>query len=43
MTVVQREEGSIIIHANELSPGMYKYTLVADGQVIGTQTMILTD
>lgn len=43
INVVQRETGSITIFANELQPGMYKYALVADGNIIGTETMILTD
>lgn len=43
ITVVQRDKGEIIIHANELEPGMYKYSLIGDGQVIGTETMILTN
>lgn len=41
--IVQRENGSIIIYANELQPGMYKYSLIADGNIVGTETMILTD
>lgn len=43
INVVQRENGSIIIYANELQSGMYKYALVADGNIVGTETMILTD
>lgn len=41
--IAERENGSIVINANELNPGMYYYSLIADGQVIGTKQMILTD
>lgn len=43
ISIVQRQEGEIIIHSNELTPGMYKYALVGDDHIIGTKTMILTD
>jgi hypothetical protein len=41
--VTEREESSVIIHASELQPGMYYYSLIADGNVIGTEKMILTE
>ena len=43
MGIAERENGSIVIYANELNPGMYYYSLIADGQIIGTKQMILTD
>ena len=43
MDIVQRENGSIVIYANEFQPGMYKYALIADGVIVGTETMILTE
>jgi hypothetical protein len=43
INIVQREEGSININANEFAPGMYKYALVADNILIDSKTMILTD
>ena len=43
INIVQRESGSETIYASELTPGMYKYSLVADGAIIGTETMILTE
>ncbi len=43
MNVTERGQGLITIHGNELQPGMYHYTLIADGTVIGTEKMILTD
>ena len=33
----------ITIYGSELKAGMYMYTLIADGKVIGTKRMILTD
>jgi hypothetical protein len=41
--VNQREKGSQIIRAEELSPGMYLYSLIADGNLIDTKRMVLTD
>jgi len=35
--------GSITINGGEFNAGMYIYTLIADGQVIDTKQMILTD
>ena len=39
----QRGEGSILIDGGELDPGMYIYAMIADGKVIDTKQMILTD
>ncbi len=35
--------GSLVIHGTELSPGMYLYSLIADGKEVDTKRMILTD
>ncbi len=35
-------DGAIIVTASKLEPGMYLYSLIADGQVIDTKRMILT-
>ncbi|MBN1116033.1 MAG: tail fiber domain-containing protein [Bacteroidales bacterium] len=43
INVVQREYGSVTIYANELNAGMYKYALVVNGSIVGTETMVLTD
>jgi hypothetical protein len=43
LDVAGRGMGSIRIAANELSAGMYLYTLIADGQEVGTRRMIITD
>ena len=40
--VYQSGHGSITIQGSELDPGMYIYTLVADGKEVGTKKMILT-
>ncbi len=34
---------SVQIYANELNPGMYHYALIADGDLIDTKTMVLTE
>ena len=39
----QRGEGSVEINGGELKAGMYMYTMITDGQVIDTKTMVLTD
>ncbi|MCF8360820.1 MAG: tail fiber domain-containing protein [Prolixibacteraceae bacterium] len=39
----QKGEGNIAIEGNELEPGMYLYALIADGQIIDTKKMVLTD
>jgi len=35
--------GSLIIKDNEFKPGTYIYSLIADGQVVDTKRMVLTD
>lgn len=40
--VYQFGHGSITIEGGLLNPGMYMYTLVADGQEVDTKKMILT-
>lgn len=39
----QHGNGSITINGSELQPGMYLYTLIADGNEIDTKRMILTE
>jgi hypothetical protein len=43
MNIAEREYGSAVIYGSELQPGMYHYSLIADGEVIGVEKMILTD
>lgn len=38
----QRNEGNIIINANEFFAGMYLYSLVCDGKIVDTKQMLLT-
>lgn len=38
-----RGDGSITVNGNEFKAGMYLYALIADGNVINTKRMILTD
>jgi len=38
-----RGNGSIAVNGNEFNAGMYLYALIADGQVIDTKRMILTE
>jgi hypothetical protein len=40
--ILNRGNGSENINGSELRPGMYLYTLVADGNVVDTKRMILT-
>lgn len=42
MTITERGENEITIHANEFAPGMYIYSLVADGKEVVSKRMILT-
>lgn len=39
----QRGEGRIVINGGEFDAGMYMYAMIADGRVIATKQMILTD
>lgn len=41
--ITQMGKGSIIIHGSELRPGMYLYTLIANGKEVDTKRMILTE
>jgi hypothetical protein len=41
--ISQSGEALITIKGSELQPGMYLYSLIADGKLIDTKTMILTD
>jgi len=43
LPISDRSNGNIILRGNEFIPGMYLYTLVADGQEVDTKKMILTD
>jgi hypothetical protein len=41
--VTARGETSITIHAEELQPGLYLYSLLADGKLVDTKKMVLTE
>lgn len=41
--ITQTGNGSIMIHGGELKAGMYLYALIANGQLIDTKQMILTN
>ncbi|OFX64954.1 MAG: hypothetical protein A2W97_03630 [Bacteroidetes bacterium GWE2_40_63] len=43
INVTERELGTIVIKGSELQPGIYYYSLIADGNIVGTEKMILTD
>jgi len=43
ITVSGRGNTSVTINGRELPAGMYHYVLVADGQLVGTREMILTE
>jgi hypothetical protein len=43
ITVNQRGAGQETISGNEFIPGMYLYSLVADGKIIDTKQMLLTE
>jgi|GEM_PF-854511 len=43
ISIIQKGNGSITIIGSELQPGMYIYTLVADGKEVDTKRMILTN
>lgn len=38
--ITERGEGQINVYANDLSSGIYTYTLVADGQIVATKKMM---
>jgi hypothetical protein len=41
--LTQTGKGNVTVNASELKPGMYLYTLVADGKEVDTKRMILTN
>ena len=41
--ITARGAGSVTISGSSLSAGMYVYTLVADGQIVDSKRMILTE
>jgi hypothetical protein len=43
LTVSGRSTTSVQIFGNELTPGLYHYALIADGNLIDTKTMVLTE
>jgi hypothetical protein len=43
LTVNERNYGQVTIHGSELQPGIYHYSLIADGKIVGTEQMVLTD
>jgi hypothetical protein len=43
ITLNHRGKSTVTINGNEFQPGMYIYTLVADGKEVDTKRMILTD
>jgi hypothetical protein len=40
--IAARGNDKVIIHGNELAPGMYMYSLIADGKLVDTKRMVLT-
>ena len=42
ITINQRNNGNVIINANEFVAGMYLYSLVCDGKIVDTKQMLLT-
>jgi hypothetical protein len=43
ISVNQRNNGSVIINANEFVAGMYLYSLVCDGKIVDIKQMLLTE
>ena len=43
MEVTERGNGQVVIYGSELQPGIYHYSLIADGSLIGIEKMVLTD
>ena len=41
--VYERDYGLVTIQGSELRPGIYNYSLIADGEIVGIEKMILTD
>ncbi|MBA7522041.1 hypothetical protein ES705_14153 [subsurface metagenome] len=43
ITIPEREYGEVTIYGNELQAGIYNYSIIADGQIVGMERMVLTD
>ena len=43
IAINQKGNGSITINGSELRPGLFFYSLIADGKEIDTKRMILTE
>jgi hypothetical protein len=43
ISIFQKGKGRVTINGSELNPGMYLYTLIADGKEVDTKRMILTE
>ncbi len=43
INLVEREFAEVVIYGNELQAGIYYYSILADGRVIGMEKMVLTD
>ena len=41
--VTTKGKSGIVINGSELQPGMYLYTLIADGNEVDTKRMVLTE
>ena len=41
--LIQKGNGELTISSGEFKSGMYMYSLIADGKVIDTKRLILTD
>jgi hypothetical protein len=42
-SISEREKSSVVIQASEFTAGIYNYSLLLDGKIIGTKKMILID
>ncbi|MGD2035910.1 MAG: tail fiber domain-containing protein [Bacteroidales bacterium] len=42
-TLAERGFGEVVIYGNELQAGIYHYSIIADGKIIGMGKMVLTD
>lgn len=40
--IMERGNGSITVYAYNLSEGIYTYTLIADGKVVESKSMVCT-
>lgn len=43
ISIVEKGESFVTIHANQYKAGMYMYSLIIDGKEIDTKRMILTN